>query len=137
VSLTPSIPKNFIQTNISYIVALHHKHTGATSILPHPKPPHILQRTVKALKSVQTPDAPTTTQYQQARTTLGEIFGTKKAKAAIRAQERNKVDVSAMEGVMDYVMEGIEKGAGGLMTAGTSQNPRRCLSQVILILAFL
>lgn len=70
------------------------------------------------MKSVQTSDAPSTNQYQQARTTLGETFGTKKAKAAIRAQERNKVDVSAMEGVMDYVIQGIEKGAEGLMTTG-------------------
>ncbi|KAF9451334.1 Rpa49 subunit specific to nuclear RNA polymerase I [Macrolepiota fuliginosa MF-IS2] len=100
-----------------YIVALHNKRTGAISLLPASRPPQILQRTVKALKSIQTTDAPTTPQYQQARTTLGETFGTKKAKAAIRAQERNKVDVSAMEGVMDYVMEGIEKGAEGLMTA--------------------
>jgi DNA-directed RNA polymerase I subunit RPA49 len=51
---------------------------------------------------------------------LGETFGTKKAKAAIRAAERNHVDVGAMEGVMGYVMDSIEKGAEGLMTAGKS-----------------
>jgi DNA-directed RNA polymerase I subunit RPA49 len=73
------------------------------------------------LKSAQPSDAPTAAQYQQARTALGETFGTKKAKAAIRAQERNKVDVGAMEGVMDYVMEGIDKGAQGLMTTGSAQ----------------
>ncbi|KAF7759726.1 hypothetical protein Agabi119p4_11421 [Agaricus bisporus var. burnettii] len=99
-----------------YIVALHNKRTGTISLLPSSKSPQILQRTVKALKSAQPSDAPTTRQYQQARTALGETFGTKKAKAAIRAQERNKVDVGAMEGVMDYVMEGIDKGAQGLMT---------------------
>ncbi|KXN83994.1 DNA-directed RNA polymerase I subunit rpa49 [Leucoagaricus sp. SymC.cos] len=105
------------ESGCRYIVALHNKRTGAVSLLPSSKPPQILQRTVKALKSIKPTDAPTATQYQQARTTLGETFGTKKAKAAIRAQERNKVDVGAMEGVIDYVMEGIEKGAEGLMTA--------------------
>lgn len=101
-----------------YIVALHNKRTGAISLLPSSKSPHVLQRTVKALKSNQTTSTPSTIVYQQARTALGETFGTKKAKAAIRAHERNKVDVSAMEGVMDYVMQGIEKGAEGLMTTG-------------------
>lgn len=80
-----------------------------------------MQRTVKALKSIQTPDAPITPGHREARTALGETFGTKKAKAAIRAQERNKIDVNAMEGVMDYVMEGIDKGAEGLMTTGPSK----------------
>ncbi|KAG5339886.1 hypothetical protein C0989_003104 [Termitomyces sp. Mn162] len=48
---------------------------------------------------------------------LGETFGTKKAKANIRAQERNRVDVSAMQGVMDHLQQGIDKGAVGLMTS--------------------
>lgn len=51
---------------------------------------------------------------------MGETFGTKKAKANIRAQERNRVDVSAMEGVVGHLMEGIDKGAVGLMTHGTT-----------------
>jgi hypothetical protein len=116
--------KKLFSKAYSYIVALHNKRTGAVSLLPSSRPPQILQRTVKALKSIQTADAPTTT-HQQARNTLGETFGTKKAKAAIRAQERNKVDVGAMEGVIDYLMEGIEKGAEGLMTVGTSPIPKR------------
>ncbi|KAL9710601.1 DNA-directed RNA polymerase I subunit rpa49 [Leucoagaricus gongylophorus] len=104
------------ESGCRYIVALHNKRTGAISLLPSSNSPHVLQRTVKALKSNQTTSTPSTIVYQQARTALGETFGTKKAKAAIRAHERNKVDVSAMEGVMDYVMQGIEKGAEGLMT---------------------
>lgn len=106
-----------------YIVALHNKRTGTISLPPSAKSPHILQRTVKALKSNQDAALSTTASYQQARTALGETFGTKKAKAAIRAHERNKIDVSAMEGAMDYVMQGIEKGVQGLMTTGPSCLP--------------
>ena len=89
------------------------------SILPTAKSPHILTRTVKALKSILPTPAPTALQFREARDALGETFGTKKAKANIRARERNRVDVSAMEGVMDFVMDGIDKGAVGLPTQGT------------------
>ncbi|GLB44229.1 putative rpa49 subunit specific to nuclear rna polymerase i [Lyophyllum shimeji] len=99
-----------------YLVAVHNRRTSTLNILPTPKTPYILTRTVKALKSIPV-SAPTLQEYKQARTALGETFGTKKAKASIRAQERNRVDVSAMEGVMDHLQEGIDKGAAGLMTA--------------------
>ena len=85
-------------------------------MLPTAKIPHIMNHTVKALKSIPSAPAPSKLQYLEAKTTLGETFGTKKQKANIRAQERNRIDVSAMEGVMDYVMDSIDKGAGGLMT---------------------
>jgi len=49
---------------------------------------------------------------------LGEAFGTKKAKANIRAQERNKVDVSAMEGVAQHLQDRIEQSTGALPTLG-------------------
>lgn len=104
------------QSGCRYLVAVHNKRTGVVSVLPTPLSPHILSHTVKALKSIEPSPAPSAVEYFQARTALGETFGTKKAKAAIRARERNRVDVSAMEGVMDFVMAGIDKGAGGLMT---------------------
>ncbi|KIK09570.1 hypothetical protein K443DRAFT_390225 [Laccaria amethystina LaAM-08-1] len=99
-----------------YLVAAHNRRTGSLSILPMPKSPHVLTRTVKALKSIPPAAAPSKTQFHEARAALGETFGTKKAKAAIKAQERNVVDVGAMEGVMGYVMDSIDKGAGGLMS---------------------
>ncbi|TFK24889.1 Rpa49 subunit specific to nuclear RNA polymerase I [Coprinopsis marcescibilis] len=99
-----------------YLVAVHNRKTGQVSILSRPKIPHILGHTVKALKSVTPLAAPSKTQYLEAKNALGETFGTKKAKAAIRAQERNHVDIGAMEGVMNYVMDSIDKGAEGLMT---------------------
>lgn len=88
------------------------------SILPTAKSPHILTRTVKALKSITPTSAPSALQSREAKNALGETFGTKKAKANIRARERNRVDVSAMEGVMGFVMDGIDKGAVGLPTQG-------------------
>ncbi|KAF8654770.1 hypothetical protein AX16_003425 [Volvariella volvacea WC 439] len=99
-----------------YLVAVHNRRSGALTIFPQALTPYIMTHTVKALKSIPPSEAPTAPQYREARTTLGETFGTKKAKAAIRAQERNKVDVTAMKGVVDFVMDGIEKGAEGLMT---------------------
>ncbi|KAG6866334.1 hypothetical protein C0991_005801 [Blastosporella zonata] len=99
-----------------YVIAVHNKRTSTLSILPTTKSPHILTRTVKALKSIPPSAAPSQQDYKQARTTLGETFGTKKAKANIRAQERNRVDVSAMEGVMGHLQQGIDRGAAGLMT---------------------
>lgn len=80
--------------------------------------PHVLSRTVKALKSLKSNEEPSALAYREARTALGETFGTKKAKAAIRAQERNKVDISAMQGVMEHVVEGIDKAAMSLPTKG-------------------
>lgn len=104
---------------IRYLVAVRNTRTGIITVLPTPKTPHILSRTVKALKSISPSAAPTKAAYLEAKTTLGETFGTKKQKANIRAVERNRIDVSAMEGVMDYVIEGIEKGAVNLMTEGS------------------
>ncbi|KAJ7701546.1 RNA polymerase I associated factor, A49-like protein [Mycena rosella] len=99
-----------------YVIAVHNKRTSALTVLPTTLSPHVLTHRVKALKSIEPSPAPSAVEYFQARTALGETFGTKKAKAAIRARERNRVDVSAMEGVMDFVMAGIDKGAEGLMT---------------------
>lgn len=99
-------------------MAVHNRQTATLNILPTAKSPLIFTRTVKALKSILPAPAPSALQYLEARNALGEIFGTKKAKASIRARERNRVDVSAMEGVMDFVMDVIDKGAVGLPTQG-------------------
>ncbi|KIO01880.1 hypothetical protein M404DRAFT_28390, partial [Pisolithus tinctorius Marx 270] len=55
----------------------------------------------------------------EARVALGESFGTKKAKLAIKAQERNKVDVSAMETVVDHLQESIQKSTQALPSKGS------------------
>ncbi|KAG6902638.1 hypothetical protein C0995_013763 [Termitomyces sp. Mi166 len=107
--------KKAAESGCRYLIAVHNKRTSTLSIVPTAKTPHILTRTVKALKSIPA-FVPSQHEYRQARNVLGETFGTKKAKASIRAQERNRVDVSAMEGVMDHLQQGIDKGAAGLMT---------------------
>ncbi|KAF8901069.1 RNA polymerase I associated factor, A49-like protein [Gymnopilus junonius] len=104
-----------------YLLAVRNKRTGTISLLPSPKSPHILTHTVKALKSLPSLAAPSKLEYLEAKTTLGETFGTKKQKANIRAQQRNKIDVGAMEGVMGHIMDSIEKGAQGLLTAEESK----------------
>ncbi|KAF9054188.1 Rpa49 subunit specific to nuclear RNA polymerase I [Panaeolus papilionaceus] len=105
------------ESGCRYFIAVHNKRTGATTLVPSSKTPHILSHAVKALKSLPTSAAPSKLQYLAAKNALGETFGTKKQKANIRAQERNRIDVGAMEGVMDYVMESIDKGAENLLTA--------------------
>ncbi|KAE8222511.1 hypothetical protein CF319_g4308 [Tilletia indica] len=46
-----------------------------------------------------------------ARRDLGDAFGTKKAKATVRAQDRLKVDASNMTSMLDEVAEGINESA--------------------------
>jgi DNA-directed RNA polymerase I subunit RPA49 len=53
-------------------------------------------------------NAQSSSDYNVARNRLGEAFGTKKAKASIRAAERNKVDITAMSGVSGHLQEGIQ-----------------------------
>ncbi|PWN53433.1 RNA polymerase I associated factor, A49-like protein [Violaceomyces palustris] len=52
----------------------------------------------------------------QARRDLGEAFGNRKAKAAVRNQDRMKVDTRNMEGILDQVTEGIEDSTASLPT---------------------
>ncbi|KAF9526022.1 Rpa49 subunit specific to nuclear RNA polymerase I [Crepidotus variabilis] len=105
------------ESGCRYLLAVRNKRTGIISLLPTTKTPHILKHTVKALKSIPSSAAPSKVEFVAAKNTLGETFGTKKQKANIKAQERNKIDVGAMEGVMGYVMDSIDKGAENLMTA--------------------
>jgi DNA-directed RNA polymerase I subunit RPA49 len=82
-----------------------------------PAPLHILGRQVKALKGLQ-PAAVSTLERLQARNALGETFGTKKALAAIRANERNKVDVSAMESAVGRIQDTVAANTASLPTLG-------------------
>ena len=100
----------------SYYVAVHNKRTKTTTIREAPL--HILTHQVKALKSLK-PTPVSTLQRLEARAALGESFGTKKAKRAIKAQERNKVDVSAMETVADHLQESIQRNTQALPSRGT------------------
>jgi DNA-directed RNA polymerase I subunit RPA49 len=79
-----------------------------------------MSRQVKALRDFK-PTEPGVSERLHARNVLGEAFGTKKAKAAIRAHERNKMDVSVMEAVADVLQDRIEEGTENLPTQGVSQ----------------
>jgi len=82
-----------------------------------------MSREVKALKNFK-PTERGIPERLHARKVLGEAFGTKKAKAAIRAHERNKMDVSVMEAVVDVLQDRIEEGTENLPTQGASQTFR-------------
>lgn len=97
------------------MVAVHNKRTNTTVLRPAPL--HILSRQVKALKGIE-PAPVSALERLQARSMLGETFGTKKAKANIRAAERNKVDVSAMEAVAGTIQASIEKNTVALPSKG-------------------
>ncbi|KAI9573483.1 Rpa49 subunit specific to nuclear RNA polymerase I [Boletus coccyginus] len=101
-----------------YFVAVHNKRTKTTTIREAPL--HVLTHQVKALKSLKS--APVSTlQRLEARAALGESFGTKKAKQAIKAHERNKVDVSAMETVADHLQESIQRNTQALPSREEAQ----------------
>ena len=72
-----------------------------------------MSSTVKRLKATQSQATIHTEQAERAkawrknRDALGETFGTRKAKSQIKAEERNKVDVAAMEGVKGHLLGSI------------------------------
>jgi len=107
----------------SYLVAVHDKRTGKTFFRPAPL--HILTRQVKRLKSIQ-PTPIAAPQRIEGRNALGAAFGTKKAQAAIRAYERNKIDIDAMKAVTGKLQSTIEGNTTNLPTQGRLQahNPQ-------------
>ena len=99
----------------SYLVAVHDKRTGKTIFRPAPL--HFMTLQVKRLKAVQTTPITVAPNFE-ARNALGAAFGTKKAQAAIRARERNKIDVDAMQTVTGNLQSTIEGNTTNLPTQG-------------------
>lgn len=99
----------------SYYVGIYNKRTKTTTVRPAPL--HILTQHVKALKNLK-PIEVSSQERLKLRNTLGETFGTKKAKAAIRAHERNRVDVDAMRGVAGHLQDRIQENTESLPTLG-------------------
>ncbi|GJE92909.1 RNA polymerase I associated factor, A49-like protein [Phanerochaete sordida] len=97
----------------SYYVGIYNKKTKTTVLRPAPL--HILARNVKALKNLK-PMEVSVDERMKLRNNLGETFGTKKAKAAIRAHERNRVDIDAMRGVAGHLQEDIQGNTESLPT---------------------
>ncbi|KAH9852921.1 RNA polymerase I associated factor A49-like protein [Lenzites betulinus] len=101
-------------TGCSYMIGVHDKRTNTTTLRPVPL--HILTRQVKALKNLRPIEVSTEERMAQ-RNKLGEAFGTKKAQAAIRARERNRVDVDAMKNVAGHLQDTIMQNTETLPTA--------------------
>ncbi|PIL25986.1 hypothetical protein GSI_11740 [Ganoderma sinense ZZ0214-1] len=101
-------------TGCSYMIGVHDKRTNATTLRPAPL--HVLTRQVKALKNLKPIEVSTEERMAQ-RNNLGETFGTKKAKAAIRARERNRVDIDAMRDVAGHLQDTIMANTDSLPTA--------------------
>ncbi|KAI0632958.1 RNA polymerase I associated factor A49-like protein [Trametes polyzona] len=101
-------------TGCSYMIGVHDKRTNTTTLRPVPL--HILTRQVKALKNLRPIEVSTEERMAQ-RNNLGEAFGTKKAKAAIRARERNRVDIDAMKNVAGHLQDTIMQNTETLPTA--------------------
>jgi len=81
---------------------------------------HIITREIKAFKSLESLATISASEGRaQARNVLGEAFGSKKTKQAIQTAARNRVDVSAMEGVASHLQDTIDAGTGGLPSGGT------------------
>ena len=96
-----------------YFLALHRP--GSSKLILQPTPVYLISRQIKALKNFKSTQ-PDSSEYSQARSTLGKVFGTKKAKTAIRAQERNKIDVSAMGDVAGVLQDRIDEATENLPT---------------------
>ncbi|KAF8515700.1 RNA polymerase I associated factor, A49-like protein [Hysterangium stoloniferum] len=98
-------------SSCQYLIGIRDKKTNR--VILRPAGLHVLSRDIKAFKSLD-PLAVSQDERSKARNELGEAFGSKKAKLAIKAMERNRVDVSAMEGVAGHLQDSIDAGTGSL-----------------------
>jgi DNA-directed RNA polymerase I subunit RPA49 len=113
-----------------YFLAVHRP--GTSKLILHPTPVYLISRQIKALKNFKS-TKPDNLEYSQARSTLGKVFGTKKAKTAIHAQERNKIDVGAMEDVAGVLQDRIDEATENLPSQGAPRfffSCEKCLAQV-------
>lgn len=101
-----------------YFLALHRP--GSSKLILQPAPLYPISRHIKTLKNFKSTE-PGSSEHFEARNMLGKAFGTKKAKAAIQAHERNKVDVGAMEDVAGVLQDRIDEGTENLPTQGVSR----------------
>jgi hypothetical protein len=91
------------------------RHPATSKLILHPAPVYLISRQIKALKNFKS-TIPDNLEYSQARSTLGKVFGTKKAEVAIHAQERNKLGLSAMEDVAGVLQDRTDEGTENPLT---------------------
>lgn len=79
-----------------YMLAVYNKATQTAQLVPAPV--HIVAPTLKRLKHLNTVSQPADAESRMVqRNALGTAFGSKKAKANIRAAERSKIDVGSAD----------------------------------------
>ncbi|EOR04130.1 hypothetical protein E3P92_00073 [Wallemia ichthyophaga] len=95
-----------LSTSSSYLIGLKRKHSS--SITLHPSTVyHIHPHLNTAAHSSSHLTQQSQHDRYQARNALGDAFGTKKAKKAIKEAERNNVDIEAMANVSGYIQQDI------------------------------
>ncbi|KAH6569679.1 hypothetical protein BASA50_002125 [Batrachochytrium salamandrivorans] len=99
-------------SNCKYIVGILDKSTGEVSL--HDASPLTMTTIVKSQK--QGPSKTISDKNMLARNQLGEAFGTKKRKKAIRALEQNKVDVVGLHDVASAITDKIQETSALLPT---------------------
>jgi DNA-directed RNA polymerase I subunit RPA49 len=93
-------------SDCQYLAAVYDPETNKLHVTSTPL--YLLAHRVKRLRD-QGPSgtASLDQQWKAKRNDLGEVFGTRKAKSQIKAEERNKVDVNAMSGVRSDLISSI------------------------------
>lgn len=93
------------------------KRKNSDTITFQEAPLYVMNRQIRSLahKSTELDDADMADRMR-ARNALGETFGTKKAKKAIKEAERNQVDVEAMANVAGYIQQDIAENTDILPT---------------------
>ncbi|WVQ71488.1 hypothetical protein IAR50_001026 [Cryptococcus sp. DSM 104548] len=96
-------------SDCQYLPAVYDPSTKTLHV--HPSTPlYLFAHRVKRLRTapVSAPPAQAAkAQWRQERNDLGEAFGTRKAKAQIKSEERNKVNADAMKDAKGHLMETI------------------------------
>ncbi|KLT40443.1 RNA polymerase I associated factor, A49-like protein [Cutaneotrichosporon oleaginosum] len=85
-------------SDCQYLAAVYNPETNKLHVTSTPL--YLLAHRVKRLRDLgPSGTAALDAQWKAQRNDLGEVFGTRKAKSQIKAEERNKVDVNAMSSV--------------------------------------
>ena len=101
------LPDDEFQELISrYVPALYDPSSSTMHIYPS-APLYLLSHRAKRTKQLAADPSKSTQEWREKRNNLGDAFGTKKAKSAIRAEERNKLDAGGMQSVKGHLMESI------------------------------
>ncbi|KAI9593775.1 RNA polymerase I associated factor, A49-like protein [Syncephalis fuscata] len=95
-----------------YLVGVRDKRSNILTLQPTSVFP--LEKTIKSLVHAKPMASSDQSSYMAARNHLQETFGNKKQKAAVRARERNQVDVTQLENVADVIPDIPDRGYCGI-----------------------